>query len=100
MTYYWSIYKLPELEGRDRQEVGEIWKEASKLASRDPKYWIAFIPAGFCGGLGSIFGLIGAIIGGAIGGALSIPFALNVARPHIANVIAERENRTTIGENK
>ena len=86
----------------------EIWREATKRANKDPKYWLAFLPAGVCAGIGSLFGILigslfgilGAGIGGGIGGALSIPLIVNAARPHVAAVLEERKNRSTIGESK
>ena len=99
MTYYWSVYKLPELAGMDKREAIKIWRVAAMRAMGDPMYWLAFMPTGACGGIGAwIGGSVGAGIGGGIGAILSLPFMFNAARPHVAAVVSERQNETTIGE--
>ena len=89
---YWSVTQLPELEGYSRTEVNEIWRAANFKSMKHFKHWLAFLPAGLCGGIGSVLGgIVGAMIGGGIGGFISLPFAIEVIRPHVGAVIEERK---------
>ena len=98
MKLYWSVHKLPELEGKDKREVMVIWREAVKRANKDPKYLSVFLIAGLGAGIGSLFGLVGAGVGGGIGAIVLLPFMYHAARPHVAAAVLERQNRITIGE--
>ncbi len=94
MKFYWTLKSLPELQGIDKRSALKIWRKAARRAMKDPKYWLAFLPAGVCAGIGSIIGgPLGTGLGAGIGAGLSTPFYFNAARPHVADVVAEWRSR-------
>lgn len=94
---YWSITQIPELKGFEKQEANRIWREANKLAIRDPRYWLAFLPAGVLAGIGSMFGLLGGIVIGGLGGGICGLLAMAVIRPYAAQIVRQRQSTIEIG---
>ncbi len=86
---YWSVYQLPEVAGLSKPEINMVWREARWSILKDPKCWACTIPWGIFAGIGSLFGVIGAAIGGGIAGFFCGVMVLNIARPHLADVIRE-----------
>ncbi|MCH8978070.1 MAG: hypothetical protein IH945_02360 [Armatimonadetes bacterium] len=98
MKVYWSPSRIPELAGKEKHEVNEIWRAASLRSLRDLKTWLLVLPAVACGMIGGEFGRVGGTIGAVIGAVVAAHWSMHLTRPHIVAIIAERQKRAAIDE--